>query len=94
MDDPTRLRLADDVTFQSMGDGEQTVVLSLTTGVLFTCNDTTARLLAAIDGERTFAEIVDLLVAEYDVPRPKLHTDLAAMAHRLLDKGLIAATPQ
>ena len=40
------------------------------------------------------AEIVDVLVGEYDVPRPKLHADLAAMAHRLLDKGLIAATPQ
>jgi len=93
MDDPTRLRLADDVTFQSMGDGEQTVVLSLSTGVLFTCNDTTARLLAAIDGERTFAEVVDLLAGEYDVPRAKLHADLAAMTDQLLDKGLIAAAP-
>ena len=37
----TILRLADDVTFQSLGDGQETVILSLETGTLYTCNETT-----------------------------------------------------
>lgn len=90
MDDSTRLQLADDVTFQSMGDGEQTVVLSLTTGALFTCNDTTRSLLAAVDGERTFGEIVDTVLTQFDIPREKLHADLGAMAQQLIDEGLVS----
>jgi len=90
MDDSTRLARSDDVTFQSMGDGEQTVVLSLATGVLFTCNDTTTRLLQAVDGQRTFGEIVDLLLAEFDVDQTTLRADLAAMAKRLVDEGLLS----
>jgi hypothetical protein len=43
----TILKLADDVTFQSVSE-DQTVILSLTSGYLFTCNGTTASFLAAI----------------------------------------------
>ena len=41
-----RLRLADDVTFQSVA-ADQTVVLSLDSGQLYTCNETSAALLSA-----------------------------------------------
>lgn len=85
----TRLAVSDDVAHQSLGEGEETVVLSLRSGYLYTCNETTQRFLTALDGRRTLGEVVDLLAEEYDVARATLAADLAAMAERLLAEGLV-----
>ena len=53
-----RLRVAEDVTFQTMGPGEQTVVLCMASGQLYTCNETTRAFLQAVDGTKSFDEIV------------------------------------
>lgn len=87
--DDSCLSMAEDVTYQSMGDAEDTVVLALRSGRLYTCNNTTAEFLAALDGKRTFVEVVSLLEETYDVPADRLRNDLTAMAYRLLDEGLI-----
>jgi hypothetical protein len=47
-----RLKLANDVTFQSLGPGEETVVLSLNSGYLYTGNETTEAFLRKLDGRR------------------------------------------
>ncbi len=86
----TCFRLSEDVTFQSMGPGEDTVLLSLNSGYLYTCNETTGAFLGAIDGGRTMGEIVDELIEQYDVPREQLHADLTALANELLREKLIA----
>lgn len=85
----TRLRLNDDVTFQSLGEGQETVVLSLTSGHLYTCNDTTKAFLEALDGRRSFEKIVDLLEGQFDVRREKLQRDLAGLAEELIREGLM-----
>ena len=90
--DQSRFKVAEDVKYQSMGPGEQTVVLSLNSGQLFTCNETTASFIEAMDGRRSFAEIVDALVEKYEVSRERLHADLAGMANELLAEKLIVAT--
>ena len=89
--DQSRFTLADDVTFQSMGPGEDTVMLSLGSGYLFTCNETTASFLRALGAGKTFTEIVDELAEEYDVPTSQLRAALAAMAEKLLADKLIGA---
>ena len=89
----TRFRLGDDVTFQSMGPGEDTVLLSLSSGYLYTCNETTEAFLRAIDGRRTMGEIVDELADQYEVQREQLHADLTALADELLREKLIAEAP-
>ena len=89
LDESVRLALSDDVAHQSLGEGQDTVVLSLKSGYLYTCNETTQSFLKALDGRRTLGEAVDLLEAEYDVPRAKLGADLAAMAEELLAEKLI-----
>ena len=89
LDESVRLALSDDVAHQSLGEGQDTVVLSLKSGYLYTCNETTQSFLKALDGRRTLGEAVDLLEAEYDVPREKLGADLAAMAEELLAEKLI-----
>lgn len=87
-------RLADDAAYQSMGEGEETVLLSLSSGYLYTCNDTTAAFLAAIDGRRPFDQVVDALLESYEVARDKLWADLAAMAEKLLAEGIIVQGSQ
>lgn len=87
----SRLRLNDDVAFQSMGPGQETVVLSLSSGYLFTCNETTRSFLEAMDGERSVGELVDLLAEQYDVSREQLHSDLMGLAERLIREKLISA---
>lgn len=89
----TRLALSDDVAHQSMGKGQETVVLSLKSGYLYTCNDTTARFIRAVDGKRRIGDIIDLLEKEYTVTRPRLAADLLSLTKRLLDEGLINVLP-
>ncbi len=85
----SRLRLAEDVTFQSMGPGEDTVVLCLSSGYLYTCNETTEAFLRALDGRRSFAEIADVLAETYDAPQERLQADLRALAEEMLREKMI-----
>jgi ribosomal protein L18 len=84
-----RLKLADDVTFQTLSDGRQTVILSLASGYLYTCNRTTAALLGALDGRRTLAQAIDHIESQFEVDRVRLAADMQAMARKLLDEGLL-----
>jgi hypothetical protein len=87
--DQTILSLANDAQFQSLGEGQQTVIVSLTSGFLYTCNDTTKSFLQAMDGQKSFGQIVDVLAKEYEVGREKLHSDMTILAERLLKEKLV-----
>ena len=87
--DETRFRLADDVTHETLGPGEDTVIQCLRNGQLYTCNETTALFLRAMDGRRTFGQIVDHLLERLDVSREVLSRDLAEVAARLLAEKII-----
>jgi len=89
MIDDRVLAVAEDVTFQSMGPGEQTVVLSLTTGELYTCNETTEAFLKALDGRRTFAQVVGELLSRFEVDAPRLEADLTQLADQMLAERMI-----
>jgi hypothetical protein len=90
----TALRLAEDVAFQSIGgDDEDTVVLSLKSGYLYTCNGVAASFLSALNGGKTFAGLVDGLFDEYDVPRETLEADMSAFAEKLIKEQLIIVAP-
>jgi pyrroloquinoline quinone biosynthesis protein D len=87
----TRFRIAPNVTFRSLGDGQGAVVVETKSGQLYTCNDTTTAFLDSVDGSRSLAEIVDRLHAMFDVDRDTLETDLRSIATDLVDNGLIAS---
>ena len=92
IDDQTVLRLADDVTFQAMADGKETVLLSMTTGRLYSCNETTAAFLQAVksaDGGKSFGEAIGELTEQYDVAAEKLREDLAGVVVSLLEEKLL-----
>lgn len=88
-----RLKLADDVTYQSLGPGSDTVVFSLNSGYLYTCNETTAAFLQALDGRRTLGEVIEALWEEYEVSREELTTDMTALASKLLQEKLLVEQP-
>ena len=85
----SRYRLAEGVTFQPMGEGEDTVVLSLGAGQLYSCNDTATVLLQAIEQGGGLAEAAERLSAEFAVSRAEAESDLAVLAQELLAEGLI-----
>ncbi|MBM3860518.1 MAG: PqqD family protein [Verrucomicrobia bacterium] len=91
LNDQTILRLADDAQFQSLGEGQQTVIVSLNSGALYTCNDTTKSFLQAMDGKKPFGQIIDALASEYEVKREKLHADMTALAEKLVKEKLVVA---
>ncbi len=88
-DENSCFHLAQDVSHQSMGPEQDTVVLSLASGYLYTCNQTTADVLSAADGQRSFAEIVTLLAEQYDVDLPQLKEDLTEIINKLLNEKLL-----
>lgn len=93
IDQQSTLSLRNDATFQSMGKGKETVILSLSSGYLFTCNDTTRTFLENLDGRRTLGEVIDLLLERFDVPREKLTADMTALAGKLLDEKILQVAP-
>jgi pyrroloquinoline quinone biosynthesis protein D len=89
--DATVLSLAEGISFQPLGTGEGGVVLKIDSGRLFTCNDTTSAFLAAVDGRRTFADLVRTVLDEFDVSEDDLRGDLVALAGELAAKGIVRA---
>ena len=87
--DSSVLALSDGVSYQPLGDGEGAVVLLIESGQLFTCNDTTSAFLAAVDGQRTFRDVVRSLLETFEVAEERLRNDLAALAEQLRQEGIV-----
>ena len=81
--------LSDGVTYQPLGDGEGAVGLIVDSGQLFTCNDTTSAFLAAVDGQRSFGDVVSSLLGTFDVAHDELRNDLASLAVELQEEGIV-----
>jgi pyrroloquinoline quinone biosynthesis protein D len=88
--DSIKFCLSEDVAFQSLGDGRETVLVSLGTGFLYSCNDTTRAFLEALDGNKTLAEIGRELFSLFTVTEERLLKDLRLLADKMLAEGLIA----
>jgi pyrroloquinoline quinone biosynthesis protein D len=88
--DTNVLSLADGISFQPLGVGEGGVVLKVGSGQLFTCNDTTSAFLTAVDGRRSFADLVQAVLDEFEVSEVALRTDLCALADELREQGIVS----
>jgi len=91
MNEDAILKRAEDVTYQSLGPGEDTVILCLRTGQLHTCNETTRAFLDALDTPRTFQGVFDRLYAQYEVPADKLKADMMRLLEALIREGIVVA---
>lgn len=68
----------------------EAVILSLDTKVLRGLNPVGSRVWDLIDGTRTVDDIVDVIVAEFDVTRAVAAADVEAFVGQLVDRGLAA----
>jgi hypothetical protein len=91
VEDGTVFALTDGISYQPLGAGEGAVVLTIGSGQLYTCNDTTAAFLGAVNGARTFAELIDELHQTFEVSREDLRRDVAELAMGLVEEGIIRA---
>jgi pyrroloquinoline quinone biosynthesis protein D len=89
LSDQSVLALREGVSFRPLGNADGAILLIVETGQLYTCNVTTARFLSALDGVRNFAQVIDLVVEDFEVSRDELHQDLSAIAEELVAEGLL-----
>jgi hypothetical protein len=73
--------------------GNEVVILGLRDSVYYGLEEAGARVWQLLQVRRTIAEIVDVLVAEYDVPRDRADADVRALVADLQTRGLVAITP-
>lgn len=85
-----RPRLRAERVVWSTVDGE-ILALDLTTSRYLRLNESAADLWRWMDGTRTRGQLVDDLVAAYDVDRPTAEGDVDAFLTVLTDRGLIEA---
>ena len=81
------LKLDSNCTLQSVDDGA--VLLRLSDGQIYSCNETTQCFLGLVDGERNFSEIVHAFRQEYAVDEATAIQDLSSLANQMLAEGVI-----
>jgi hypothetical protein len=84
-----RFRLAYGINYQSFGDGEEGILLSLNSGYLYSCNAVAAMFLEGVEAEKSFGTIADRLVSTFEVNYGLACRDLARLAEELMDENLI-----
>ena len=68
---------------------EEAALLNLKDGVYYGLNPVGARIWKLIQKPKKLSDILEILVAEYDVERDVCQTDLMELTEQLLDKDLI-----
>jgi hypothetical protein len=81
--------LSKSISFQSLGPGEDGIILLIDCGDILTCNDTTSAFLRSLDGNTTFGEAVNALANEFEVEHVILRSDLEKLATSLAERGII-----
>jgi hypothetical protein len=79
--------LAPDVVLQVIG--EDALVLKLDRESVFSLNATGARIVQLLDGERTAADVVDVVAAEYGVSPEEISREVLALLGQLAARDLV-----
>ena len=69
--------------------GGEAAILNLKNGVYYGLDSVAARVWNLIQQPRTFRELRDILIEEYDVERPRLESDLQNLLNQLADEQLV-----
>lgn len=52
-------------------------------------DEVAAAILAEVDGERSFGEVVDILAAKYDAPKERIATDVRTFLLSLMERRML-----
>jgi hypothetical protein len=69
--------------------GDETVLLDLASGNYYGLDPVGARIWQLLGEGKTLAQVCDVLVAEYEVPRATLESDVEQLVGQLGEKGLL-----
>jgi hypothetical protein len=94
MDEHSRVRLAPGVNYQALGEGEDAVILSMSSGYLYRCNATAVGVLDALRGEPTVRELVLQFADRHGLQPEQAREDLAQFLHVLLEEQLVLLEKQ
>lgn len=72
--------------------GDETVILDLESGTYFGLDPVGARMWQLLGEGKSFAEVCNAILDEYDVPRERLEADLLALAAQLAEHRLISVS--
>ena len=89
--DQSRLVVKNDRVSRDLGG--EVAILNLENGVYYGLNPVGARVWNLIQEPRTFADLRDALLGEYDVEAARLESDLRDLVAQLAEQGLIDITP-
>jgi Coenzyme PQQ synthesis protein D (PqqD) len=84
----SRIQLHDDVLFQDL-NGEA-VLLNLKTGVYFGLDAVGSRVWRLLETHHVVSEVLDALIAEFDVARERCLEDLLALIANMEEHDLIS----
>jgi hypothetical protein len=70
--------------------GSELVTLDVKTGDCFGFNEVAATIWTALATPRTFEELKDQLVSEYDISAEECSAELGTLLEELVEKGLVA----
>jgi len=87
MDLGTRLSIPPQVMSRRVG--EETVLLDLESGLYFGVDRVGQRIWELAGSGQTLGEIVDAIVAEFEVERARAETDVLEFAATLVERGLL-----
>lgn len=72
--------------------GGEAVVLNPNAGQYFGLNEVAARIFDIVQEPKSFQEIEDILIREYDVERDQLRGDVAHFVEALVEQGLVCVS--
>ena len=86
-----KIKVKDEVLARAVGD--ETVMLDLAKGAYFGLDPVGARIWQLLVAGRTLAQICDVMMDEYDVPRETLERDVLKLVDQLAAHALIDPAP-
>jgi hypothetical protein len=84
---PRTVTIPSEVMARQVGD--ETVLLDLASGNYYGLDPVGARIWQLLGEGKTLAQVCDVLVAEYEVPRATLESDVEQLVGQLGEKGLL-----
>ena len=69
--------------------GDETVILDLAGGTYYGLDAVGARMWQLMGDGKTLAQVCEVMIAEYEVPREVIERDLLALMQTLCDKKLV-----
>lgn len=85
-----RLRIAEGVNYQSLGDAEDGVLLSMSSGYLYRCNRAALEILNLVQGQPSYGTLVTRFARHFHLEETQARADVSAFIDHLLEEQLIA----